>query len=136
MNNYINELENILNAKNKSNDEYKMVIAVRRDLKLPKGKLAAQVAHAAVECAIKSKRYDPDTFEKWYNSGQKKAVVYAEDEDAIWKIKEKCERNGIISSIIFDAGRTVTKAGTLTCVGLGPAKEDEIDKITGDLKLI
>ncbi|MCU0862055.1 MAG: peptidyl-tRNA hydrolase, partial [Methanomassiliicoccales archaeon] len=55
--------------------EYKMVIAVRKDLRLSPGKLAAQVAHAAVNCAFASKRRTPKWFEPWYTEGQKKVVV-------------------------------------------------------------
>ena len=45
------------------NQEFKMVIVVRGDIKLSPGKMAAQVAHAAVNCAFSAK--------KNYNSFQK-----------------------------------------------------------------
>ena len=55
--------------------EYKMVIGVRTDLKLSKGKTAVQVAHAAVACALKAKKHHKIVFSNWYNEGQKKVVV-------------------------------------------------------------
>ena len=127
----VDELSKLVN-----NEEYKMVICVRKDLKLPKGKLAVQVAHAAVSCAIKSMKYDKENFEEWFDSGQKKVAVWVENEEEIWQLKSKCEESGIISSIVFDAGRTVVKEGTLTCLGIGPGKESEIDKLTSELKLV
>ena len=57
--------------------EYKMVILVRQDLKLPKGKMAAQVAHAAVEAAVKSSDSKVDG---WLSQGQKKVVLKVVDE--------------------------------------------------------
>ena len=46
--------------------EYKQVILVRKDLKLPKGKMAAQVSHASVEATLKS---DKKVVEQWRKQG-------------------------------------------------------------------
>ena len=54
--------------------ELKQVILVRHDLKLPKGKLSAQVAHASVEAVLKSEK---DKVKEWRTSGQKKVVLKA-----------------------------------------------------------
>ena len=51
--------------------EYKMVIVTRKDLKLSIGKLAAQVAHAAVECAIETKKNKSKWYNKWMAEGGK-----------------------------------------------------------------
>ena len=48
---------------------YKQVILIRQDLKMPKGKLAAQVAHASVEGLLKSHK---DDINKWRGEGMKK----------------------------------------------------------------
>ena len=42
--------------------DYKQVILVRQDLKLPKGKMSAQVAHASVGALLKSHK---DNLKKW-----------------------------------------------------------------------
>ena len=55
-----------------------MVIVVRKDIKLSPGKMAAQVAHAAVNCALIAKKRSPMYFDAWYNEGQKKAVLKEE----------------------------------------------------------
>ncbi|HDH41022.1 MAG TPA: peptidyl-tRNA hydrolase [Candidatus Altiarchaeales archaeon] len=111
--------------------ELKQVIVVRRDLKMSKGKLAAQVAHASVEAAEKSKWK-----REWLNGLQKKSVLGCKDLDELLDIYESAKEQKLSVSLIRDAGRTEIPPGTITCVGLGPAPEDEIDKITGRLKLL
>jgi PTH2 family peptidyl-tRNA hydrolase len=116
--------------------EYKMVIAVRKDLKLTPGKMAAQVAHAAVNCALMTKRRDPEYFQSWYVEGQKKVVVKVTDLAELHEVKMSAEAAGLVTSLITDAGHTELPAGTVTCLGIGPAPEFKIDKVTGHLGLM
>lgn len=116
--------------------EYKMVIAVRMDLKLSKGKTAAQVAHAAVNCAFAAKKNSPKWFASWYDEGQKKVVVKVDDKVALFEVKSRADAASVVNSVIMDAGHTEVPAGTVTCLGIGPAPEDVLEKITGDLKLM
>ena len=44
--------------------------------------------------------------------------------------------NKIHIAVITDAGRTQVEPGTVTCMGLGPAPASELDKITGELKML
>jgi len=114
----------------------KMVIAVRKDLKLSSGKLAAQVAHAAVNCALAAKRKKADWFDRWYSEGQKKVVVKVASLDELLRLKVAAEDAGLVTSIITDAGLTELPPGTTTCLGIGPAPEDIVDKVTGHLGLM
>ena len=116
--------------------EYKMVIVTRKDLKLSMGKLAAQVAHAAVECAIETKKNNSKWYKKWITEGGKKAVVKVETVDNFKPLKKKAEQLKIISIIIQDAGHTEIPAGTKTVLGIGPAPSNLIDQITGELPLL
>jgi PTH2 family peptidyl-tRNA hydrolase len=116
--------------------EYKMVIVTRKDLNLSTGKLAAQVAHAAVDCALSTKKHKPKWFSKWQNEGAKKAVVRVESLDDFFPLKMKAESLEIATSIISDAGHTEIPAGTKTVLGLGPAPNNIIDQVTGDLPLL
>jgi PTH2 family peptidyl-tRNA hydrolase len=111
----------------------KQVILVREDLKLPKGKMSAQVAHAAVEAVLKS---DKDKVKKWRNEGMMKIVVKVKDEKELYKYKQNAEDNGLITAVITDAGHTVVEPGTVTCMAIGPDDEDKIDLVTGMLKII
>jgi PTH2 family peptidyl-tRNA hydrolase len=116
--------------------EYKMVLVTRENLKLTSGKLAAQVAHAAVDCALSTKQKNPKWFKKWMKEGGKKAVVKVESEEAFYPLKEKAESLGIEATIIQDAGHTEIPAGTKTVLGLGPAPDNLIDQVTGSLSLL
>ena len=112
---------------------YKQVILVRQDLKLPKGKLSSQVAHASVSSMLKSHK---DDINKWRNKGMKKVVLKVKDLDELLEFKRKIEDAGIVCALIQDAGKTVVESGTITCLGIGPDKEEKIDGITGTLKMV
>ena len=116
--------------------EYKMVIVTRKDLDLSPGKLAAQVAHAAVACALDTKKQNSKWFSSWQNEGAKKAVVKVETEKDFYPLKEKAEQLKIVAHIISDAGHTEIPAGTNTVLGIGPAPNSIINQVTGDLPLL
>jgi PTH2 family peptidyl-tRNA hydrolase len=116
--------------------EYKMVIVTREDLKLSAGKIAAQVAHAAVACALETKKINSKWFAKWQNQGGKKAVVKVKSEKDFYPLKEKAEELKIFAYIVEDAGHTEIPAGTKTVLGIGPAPDNIIDQVTGGLSLL
>jgi PTH2 family peptidyl-tRNA hydrolase len=116
--------------------EYKLVVAVRTDLKLSTGKIAVQVAHAAVSCAVKCMETNRKLFDAWYREGQRKIVVKVPGTKELVSLSEEAKERGLISTLIEDAGLTEVPPGTLTCVGIGPAREDEIDPITRKLQLM
>ena len=110
----------------------KMVILVRKDLQLPKGKAAAQAAHAAVEAAFRS---DKDKVKQWRDEGQKKVVLRVVDEKELLRYMQEAKDAGLQTAMITDAGKTVIAPGTKTCVGIGPDTEQAIDNVTGDLPM-
>ena len=116
--------------------DYKMIIVTRENLTLSRGKLAVQVAHAAVACALDTKKENSKWFNKWKLEGAKKAVVKVETEQDFFPLKEKADELKLVSHIISDAGLTEVPAGTNTVLGIGPAPSNLIDKITGDLPLL
>ncbi len=111
----------------------KQVILVRQDLKLPKGKLAAQAAHASVEAVLKS---EPTMVKTWRKEGMPKIVLKVKDEKELISFFQKAKDEDLVSSLITDAGRTVVEPGTRTCVGIGPDEEEKIDWLTGKLSLL
>jgi len=111
--------------------DYKQAIVMRTDLGMKKGKIAAQAAHAAVASADKS----PDKG-KWFAEGQKKVVLKVESEGQLLQVLQDARMEGLPSALIQDAGHTQIPAGTKTCVGIGPAAEDDIDRVTSRLKLL
>ena len=112
---------------------YKQVLLARTDLKLPKGKLSAQVAHASVEAVLKSKE---QLVKAWRKEGMAKIVVKVKDEKELIKYFQLAKDDNIAASLITDAGRTVIAPGTKTCAGIGPDEEEKIDEITGGLGLL
>ena len=116
--------------------KYKMVIAVRKDIKLSQGKIAAQVAHAAVNCAFAAKKSTPMWFRRWYDEGQKKVVVKVQGKEDIFRLKMDAETLGLMTSVITDAGLTEVPPGTMTCLGIGPGPEEKVDRVTGELGLM
>jgi len=112
---------------------YKQVILVRSDLQLPKGKMAVQVAHASVEAVLKS---DKDKVKRWRSVGMKKVVLKVADLKELHKYLQIANNSGLITALITDAGLTTIEPGTITCVAIGPDDEMDIDKITGQLKII
>jgi PTH2 family peptidyl-tRNA hydrolase len=116
--------------------EYKMVIVTRSDLKLSPGKLAAQVAHAAVACALDTKKNNSKWFRCWQKEGAKKAILKVNSEKDFYPLKKKAEELKIIAYIISDAGHTEIPEGTKTVLGIGPAPTNIIDQVTGDLPLL
>jgi PTH2 family peptidyl-tRNA hydrolase len=115
--------------------EYKLVIVTRDDLKMTPGKLAAQVAHAAVSCALEAKAKKTKWFSEWYREGQRKVVLRAKDVDELRSLKERAARAGLTVALITDAGLTELPPNTTTCLGIGPAPENLIDPVTGSLPL-
>lgn len=113
--------------------ELKQVILVRQDLKMSKGKIAAQASHASVDCLLKSHK---DIVDKWHKQGMKKVVLKVKDLAELKKYMALADRAGLASSIVADAGHTEVPAGTITCLGIGPDNEEKIDKVTGDLKML
>jgi PTH2 family peptidyl-tRNA hydrolase len=113
--------------------EYKQVIVIRSDLKMPKGKTAAQAAHASVESAWRAEK---EVFKKWRAAGMKKIAVKVDSEKELHILKAKADQAGISSAIITDAGKTFVAPGTVTCLGIGPGNEEDIDDLTGNLKLL
>ena len=110
---------------------FKQVIIVRKDLKLGKGKLAAQVAHAAILAAEKSKFKNA-----WQEEGQKKVVLWCKNLEELLSLYKKAKAQHLPVILVEDAGLTQVKKGTKTCVAIGPAPAREVDKISGGLKLV
>lgn len=115
---------------------HKLVVVVRRDLKLSPGKLAVQVAHAAVECAFKASRGDEKTFQKWHREGQKKVVLRGGGVEELQQLKAQAETLRLSTALIADAGLTEVPPGTVTVLGIGPGPNEGVDRVTGHLPLL
>ncbi|MFX1366112.1 MAG: peptidyl-tRNA hydrolase Pth2 [Promethearchaeota archaeon] len=117
-------------------EEYKQVILVRTDLKMGTGKKCAQSCHASVSASDLVRIKNKPAWKNWKNSGQKKVVLKIQNMDQFKDVVIKLESSKIPYFIVNDAGLTQLAPGTTTAIGIGPVLSTEIDKITGDLKLL
>ena len=116
--------------------QYKLVVVVRSDLKLSPGKMAVQVANAAVGCALECRERSRKKFDAWLKEGQRKVVVRVKSLSELHMTRESARGRGLITSLVADAGLTEVPPGTVTCLGIGPAGNEEVDPVTGGLQLL
>lgn len=116
----------------------KMVLIVRTDLPMGKGKVASQCAHAALSCYRSCQTRAPDILNLWVLVGQPKIIVRADKdgEECLIELKRKAEELNLVSCLIRDAGRTQLEPGCATVVGIGPGPSMLVDKVTKHLKLL
>lgn len=111
----------------------KQVILIRQDLRLPKGKMAAQCAHASTEAALESNK---KKLKQWRRQGSKKVVLKVKHEAELLSFYRKARESRLKTILIRDAGKTVLEPGTITALAIGPDAEKRIDKLTGKLKMV
>ena len=116
--------------------DFKQVIIVRRDVNMGTGKIAAQVAHAAVMGAEKVKASRIEWFNSWFAAGQAKVVVKVKSIEELMDVRMRAEELYLPVVQVHDSGLTQIPSGTITCVGIGPAPSELIDKVTFELKLL
>ncbi|XP_073471370.1 peptidyl-tRNA hydrolase 2, mitochondrial [Aquarana catesbeiana] len=114
---------------------FKMVLVVRNDLKMGKGKVSAQCSHAAVSAYKQLLKRNPELLKQWEYCGQPKVVLKAPDEETLVELLTQAKQLGLAVSLIQDAGRTQIAPGSRTVLGVGPGPSDLVDKVTGHLKL-
>jgi PTH2 family peptidyl-tRNA hydrolase len=114
----------------------KMVFVVRGELRLTPGKAAVQVAHAAVMLYEEAVRRRSASLSAWMETGQRKIALTAPTLDDLEGLAREARARGIPSVFVQDAGLTEVAPGTKTVLGLGPAPEGEIDRVTGGLALL
>ncbi len=135
----------------------KMMIVMRRDLKMRKGKIAAQAGHACIDAilsalgkedrlndieissdniVLKDSNKPSTPLSDWFKFGCAKICVYVDSEEALLDIAKKAKEKGVIASVITDAGMTEFHGEpTKTCLALEPLPAEIADELTGDLPL-
>jgi PTH2 family peptidyl-tRNA hydrolase len=114
----------------------KAVFVVRGELRLTSGKVAVQVAHAAVMLYQLAERRDKAGLQRWLDGGQKKIAVVAPTLDDLEDLQRRARASGVASVMVEDAGFTEVAPGTKTVLGLGPAPAAEVDRLTRNLPLL
>jgi peptidyl-tRNA hydrolase, PTH2 family len=114
---------------------------VRHDLHMRLGKAIAQGAHAAIMFLVDRLKQRPCTFEEsewiWMTQAMTKICVRVDSEAELLEVMEKARTAGLTVHGVTDSGRTEFRGvPTLTCCAIGPNEAEDIDAITGHLKLL
>jgi PTH2 family peptidyl-tRNA hydrolase len=116
-------------------DAYKQVIIIRTDLKMGKGKMVAQGAHAAVRIALAHP--NDKRVKAWANEGMTKICVKIESDVELQLLIHEASRAGLLATQIKDAGYTEFHGvPTVTCGAIGPDLNEKVDQFTSGLKLL
>lgn len=136
----------------------KQMLIVRRDLKMRKGKIAAQASHASVEAVLKAivkenrmvqlrvseegyayldaPEGEDSPLTDWFRYGMAKICVYVDSEEALRTLDAKAREMGIVTALILDAGVTEFHGEpTYTALAFEPLEAERADALTGDLPL-
>lgn len=137
----------------------KQMIVVRRDLKMRKGKIAAQAGHACVEATLMALAHEgrldkirlsadatwaylddegtaPTPLSEWFDAGVAKVCVYVDSEEELLDLARRGREAGFLVALIRDAGFTEFHGEpTYTCLAFEPLRGEQIDPLTGKLPL-
>lgn len=125
----------------------KQVIVMKKFSSLRTGKYCAQAAHASLGAVLKLGKLDEygdhliiplyNVFVRdWILGSFKKVTLYVETDEELTALYHAANTAGLPTALITDSGLTeFAGVPTMTAVGIGPGSEEEIDKITGHLKL-
>jgi peptidyl-tRNA hydrolase, PTH2 family len=113
----------------------KLAIIVRKDLGMRTGKIAVQVGHACTIVTFEEP-WESGLFGEWYNSGQKKIVLKADDDWEILRLVDAAIKKQLRVTTVTDLGLTQVEPNTLTCIAIGPDEDEKIDEITKGLNLL
>ena len=112
--------------------EYKQCIVIRADLRLSRGKAVVQAAHASL---LSYDRAPVRDRKNWKDQGQKKVALKVHSLEEIYTVRDDAGKLGLPCAIVEDAGLTEIPQGTVTALGIGPARVEEVDKVTKNLGL-
>lgn len=113
----------------------KQIIVMRKDLKMPRGKEIAQGAHASMKATLL--HLEDPRVKEWLSGNFTKIAVGVSSEEELIAVYDAAKAAGLIAEKIVDSGLTVFKGTpTLTCIGIGPDTHENLQPITGELKLL
>ncbi|MCJ1381549.1 hypothetical protein MMC17_004660 [Xylographa soralifera] len=119
-------------------EECKLVLVVRTDLGMGKGKIAAQCSHATLACYRHFLAHAPASplLKRWQALGQAKVALQCRGEEELLTLQAQALSLGLCARVVHDAGRTQIASGSATVVGIGPGPRGVVDRVTGGLKLL
>jgi peptidyl-tRNA hydrolase, PTH2 family len=115
--------------------DLKQIIVMRKDLGMRAGKMVAQGAHASLAAALAN--LDDPRVEQWLDGLFAKVCVRVESEDELLAVRDAAQASGLLVAVITDAGRTEFHGvPTITCIAVGPDTAEQLQPITGHLRLL
>eukprot|EP01114_Cavostelium_apophysatum_P020176 TRINITY_DN6695_c0_g1_i2.p1 TRINITY_DN6695_c0_g1~~TRINITY_DN6695_c0_g1_i2.p1 ORF type:complete len:208 (-),score=19.89 TRINITY_DN6695_c0_g1_i2:61-609(-) len=118
-------------------EPYKMILVVRTDLKMTKGKIASQVGHGVLGLYKKALKKNPQAVKNWEKGGgQAKIATQVPTEEDLLRVEKAAKDAGIVTYLVLDAGRTQIASGSMTVLALGPDTVSRMDSVTKKLKLL
>jgi PTH2 family peptidyl-tRNA hydrolase len=116
--------------------EFKQAIVLRNDLDMGKGKMVVQGSHASQHGLQKAVELDKRVAYAWEEEGCRKIVLKATSQKELEQLAARANKLNIPWALIRDAGLTQLPPGTITALAVGPWKAEDVDKVTGELKLL
>lgn len=108
---------------------------MRKDLKMPRGKEIAQGAHASMKATLL--HLEDPRVKEWLSGNFTKIAVGVSSEEELQAVYNQAKEAGLIAEIIIDSGLTVFKGiPTMTCIAIGPDTHENLQPVTGELKLL
>lgn len=104
-------------------------LVVRSDLKMGKGKTAAQCCHASLGL------WTETPAQGWADSDYPHLLYKATSEDQLHAVAKKAQAEKVNWYLVADAGRTQIDPGSKTVLGLGPCGREKLERIASDLQL-
>jgi PTH2 family peptidyl-tRNA hydrolase len=80
-------------------------------------------------------RHQPTVLKEWEDCGQAKVVLKVETEHELLELAKMSHSQGLVTSLVRDAGRTQIAPGSKTVLGIGPGPVNLVDRVSGHLKL-
>jgi len=118
-----------------SKRDIRMVFFVRRDLKMQKGKIASQCAHASIGLYKKLLKNKNNLLDHWEQSGSKKIILKVDNESTFGDILVYCEKHNILNHTIVDAGKTQIEANSKTVLVI-IEESKKLNNLTRNYKLM
>lgn len=84
-------------------EDCKLVLLVRMDLKMDKGKIAAQCGHATLACYKTMLQTNPTLLKSWERSGQAKVALKCTSEEEMLALEKKAKALNLCARSILDA---------------------------------
>jgi PTH2 family peptidyl-tRNA hydrolase len=128
--------------------QIKQVIVYRRNYPdskgnnrpLRTGKIVAQCSHASMAFLtkrIENKEDLSNVQKEWLKNSFVKVCVYVDSEEELLEIQKNAIENNVECHLVTDKGLTeFNNVPTNTCLALGPDYSENLNKISGHLKLL